>query len=87
MKIIYDCNDNPLAFPNSSNKKKYFDKTLDYADKIIVPFKSYSKFIPEQYHQKIDILLYLVMILMDYMLERFQQKIGYFMNILGFRII
>ena len=56
LKIIYDCNDNPLAFPNSRNKKKYFDKTLDYADKIIVPFKSYSKFISEKYHQKIEII-------------------------------
>ena len=56
LKIIYDCNDNPLAFPNSGNKNIYFNKTLDYADKIIVPFKSYIKFISKQYHSKIEII-------------------------------
>ena len=56
LKVIYDCNDNPLAFPNSSNKETYFIKTLKYADKIIVPFKSYINFIPKQYHSKIEII-------------------------------
>ena len=56
LKIIYDCNDNPLAFPNSGNKNIYFNKTLDNADKIIVPFKSYINFIPKQHHQKIEII-------------------------------
>ena len=56
LKIIYDCNDNPLAFPNSKNKKVYFDKTLKYSDKIIIPFKSYVNFIPKQYHSKIEII-------------------------------
>ena len=56
LKIIYDCNDNPLAFPNSGNKETYFIKTLKYADKIIVPFKSYINFIPKQYHSKIEII-------------------------------
>ena len=56
LKIIYDCNDNPLAFPNSSNKETYFIKTLKYSDKIIIPFKSYINFIPKQYHSKIEII-------------------------------
>tara|TARA_X000001036_G_scaffold16926_1_gene14143 strand:- start:341 stop:1465 length:1125 start_codon:yes stop_codon:yes gene_type:complete len=53
LKIIYDCNDNPTAFPNSSNKKILFLKTLKHADQIIIPFKSYLNFIPKEYHTKI----------------------------------
>ena len=56
IKIIYDCNDNPLAFPNSINKKKYFIRTLKYSDKIIIPFKSYINFIPNEFHQKIEVI-------------------------------
>ena len=54
LKIIYDCNDNPTAFPNSSNKKILFLKTLKHADQIIIPFKSYLNFIPKEYHTKIE---------------------------------
>lgn len=53
LKIIYDCNDNPTAFPNSGNKKILFLRTLKYADQIIIPFKSYLNFIPKQYYAKI----------------------------------
>ena len=56
LKIIYDCNDNPLAFPNALNKNKYFHKTLKYSDHIIIPFKSYKNFIPEKYRDKIQII-------------------------------
>jgi len=56
IKVIYDCNDNPLAFPNALNCKNYFNKTLDYASHIIVPHRSYKKFIFEKYHNKIDII-------------------------------
>ena len=56
LKIIYDCNDNPLAFPNALNKNKYFHKTLKYSDNIIIPFKSYKNFIPEKYRDKVQII-------------------------------
>ena len=54
--IVYDCNDNPLAFPNSKNKLYYFNETLKFSDKIIIPFDSYKYFIPEEYHKKIKII-------------------------------
>ena len=38
--IVYDCNDNPLAFPNSKNKLYYFNETLKFSDKIIIPLDS-----------------------------------------------
>ena len=56
IEIIYDCNDNPLAFPNSKNKLNYFTKTLKYSDKIIIPFNSYKNFIPKKFHNKIKII-------------------------------
>jgi len=56
LNLIYDCNDNPLAFPNSSNKKTYFNRTLDCSDLVITPFKSYNDFIPKKYHNKIQIM-------------------------------
>ena len=56
IKIIYDCNDNPLAFPNAMNKSNYFRKTLDFSDHIIVPYKSYKNFIPNEFHGKVDII-------------------------------
>ena len=54
LKIVYDCNDNPLAFPNSLNKKQYFYKTIKFSDKIIVPLESYMKFIPSKFHKKVS---------------------------------
>lgn len=55
--IIYDCNDNPLAFPNIPKYKKfYFIETLEIATKIIVPHSSYIDFIPEKYRLKIEII-------------------------------
>ena len=56
IEIIYDCNDNPLAFPNSKNKLNYFTKTLKYSDKIIIPFDSYKNFIPTKFHNKIKVI-------------------------------
>ena len=56
LNLIYDCNDNPLAFPNSTNKNIYFDRTLNYSDLIITPFKSYNDFIPQKYQKKIQII-------------------------------
>ena len=53
LKIIYDCNDNPLAFANAINKEFYFKKTLNCSDYIVVPYKSYKNFIPKKYHNKI----------------------------------
>ena len=53
LKIIYDCNDNPLAFANAINKKSYFKNTLKYSDYIVVPYKSYKNFILEKYDNKI----------------------------------
>jgi len=53
LKLIYDCNDNPLAFPNSFKKKKYFEKTLKVCDNIVVPHNSYKKFIDLKYHNKV----------------------------------
>ena len=52
LNLIYDCNDNPLAFPNSNNKNIYFNRTLDCSDLIITPFKSYNDFIPQKYQNK-----------------------------------
>ena len=53
LKIIYDCNDNPLAFANAINKEFYFKKTLKYSDNIVIPYKSYQNFIPKKYYNKI----------------------------------
>ena len=53
LKMIYDCNDNPLAFPNSINKKNYFNETLEHSNHIIVPYKSYKNFIHDKYYNKI----------------------------------
>mgnify|MGYP001284482146 CR=1 FL=1 len=53
-KIIYDCNDNPLAFPKTKKfKKKFFIKTLKVSHRIIIPSQSYKKFIPKEFHKKI----------------------------------
>ena len=56
IEIIYDCNDNPIAFPNSKNKLNCFTKTLKYSDKVIIPFDSYKNFIPTKFHNKIKII-------------------------------
>jgi len=56
IEIIYDCNDNPLAFPNSKDKLNYFTKTLKYSDKVIIPFDSYKNFIPKKFHNKIKVI-------------------------------
>ena len=53
LKIIYDCNDNPLAFANAINKKSYFHNTLKYSDHIVIPYKSYKNFILDKYDYKI----------------------------------
>jgi len=53
LKIIYDCNDNPLAFANAINKKSFFKKTLEHSDYIVIPYKSYKNFISEKYYNKI----------------------------------
>ena len=57
LTTIYDCNDNPLAFPKTPKyKKDYFIKTLSLVDKIIIPHIGYKYFIPEQFLSKIDII-------------------------------
>ena len=57
LPIIYDCNDNPLAFPGTPNyKKKYFIETLSLVNKIIIPHVSYRNFIPNEFHSKIEII-------------------------------
>ena len=57
LPIIYDCNDNPLAFPGTPNyKKEYFIETLSLVNKIIVPHVSYRNFIPNEFHSKIEII-------------------------------
>ena len=57
LTIIYDCNDNPLAFPGTPDyKKKYFLETLSLVNKIIIPHSSYKSFIPPKFYSKIDII-------------------------------
>jgi len=57
LPIIYDCNDNPLAFPGTPNyKKEYFIETLSLVNKIIIPHVSYRNFIPNKFHSKIEII-------------------------------
>jgi len=57
LPIIYDCNDNPLAFPGTPNyKKEYFIETLTLVNKIIIPHVSYRNFIPNKFHSKIEII-------------------------------
>jgi|GEM_PF-2032228 len=55
--IVYDCNDNPLAFPDTPKyKKKYFLETLNIVTNIIIPHSSYIDFIPDKYRSKIIII-------------------------------
>ena len=57
LTILYDCNDNPLAFPGTPNyKKEYFIETLSLVNKIIIPHVSYRNFIPNEFHSKIEII-------------------------------
>ena len=57
LTIIYDCNDNPLAFPGAPDyKKKYFKETLSLSNKIIIPHISYRNFIPKEFISKIEIV-------------------------------
>ena len=57
LTIIYDCNDNPLAFPKTPKyKKDYFLETLLLVDKIIIPHLGYKYFIPNKFMKKIDII-------------------------------
>ena len=56
-KLIYDCNDAPLSFATiPESTKEYFIKTISIAHKIVIPHKSYIKFIPKQYQNKIKII-------------------------------
>ena len=57
IKLIYDCNDDPLSFltiPTST--KKYFLRTISSAYKIVVPHKSYTTIIPKPYQHKIKVI-------------------------------
>ena len=57
IKLIYDCNDDPLSFSTIPfSTKDYFIKTISIAYKIITPHKCYNEFIPNPYHNKIDII-------------------------------
>jgi len=57
VKIIYDCNDNPLAFSTiPSSTREYFLRTISTANKIVIPHKSYTQFIPELYLNKVKII-------------------------------
>ena len=57
LPIIYDCNDNPLAFPETpSYKKYYFLETLGLSTHVIIPHNSYRDFIPGKYQSKISII-------------------------------
>ena len=53
LKIIYDCNDNPLAFANAINKNYFFQETIKHSNYIVIPYKSYKNFIPDKYYNKI----------------------------------
>ena len=57
LRIIYDCNDNPLAFPNTPDfKLDYFLKTVSIVDAIIVPHTSHKEVIPFDQQKKIKII-------------------------------
>ena len=57
LRIVYDCNDNPLAFPNTPDYKRiYFLKTVSIANAIIVPHSSHKDVIPLDQQNKIRII-------------------------------
>ena len=57
IKLIYDCNDDPLSFSTIPiSTKEYFSKTVSISNRIVVPHKSYIEFIPKHFHNKIEII-------------------------------
>lgn len=57
LRMVYDCNDNPLAFPNTPVfKRDYFLKTVSIVDAITIPHSSYSDIIPVEHQNKIKII-------------------------------
>lgn len=57
LRIIYDCNDDPLAFPHTPDfKRDYFSKTVSIVDAISLPHNSYKKIIPAEHQNKIKII-------------------------------
>ena len=57
LRIVYDCNDNPLAFPNTPDfKRNYFLKTVSIVDVITIPHSSYKDIIPFDQQEKIKII-------------------------------
>lgn len=57
LRIVYDCNDNPLAFPHTPDfKRNYFLKTVSLADAIVIPHSSYKEIIPLDHQKKIKII-------------------------------
>ena len=57
LRIVYDCNDNPLAFPNTPEYKRiYFLKTVSLVDAIVIPHSSYKEIIPADQQYKIKII-------------------------------
>lgn len=57
LRIIYDCNDNPLAFPHTPDfKRDYFSKTVSLVDAITLPHRSYADIIPAEHQNKIKII-------------------------------
>ena len=57
LRIVYDCNDNPMAFPNTPDfKRYYFLKTISIVDVITMPHSSYRDIIPSDQQNKIKII-------------------------------
>ena len=57
LRIIYDCNDHPLAFPHTPEfKRDYFIKTVSIVDAITIPHSSYKDIIPLEHQEKIKII-------------------------------
>jgi len=57
LQIVYDCNDNPMAFPNTPDFKRiYFLKTVSIVDAIIVPHSSHKDVIPIDQQKKVRII-------------------------------
>jgi hypothetical protein len=57
IRLVYDCNDDPLSFPNTPKyKESYFYATIASADKIIFPHNSYRKIVSQKYKKKFMII-------------------------------